>query len=71
MVNFDVAKNIEQHVHRIGRTGRMGLDGVTPGTAHTLVTRSDLDFGVSLVVNREVRSNVPARHGGIGAASVD
>ena len=31
VVNFDVAKNIETYVHRIGRTGRMGIEGVTPG----------------------------------------
>lgn len=37
MVNYDAAKNIETHIHRCGRTGRMGEDGVEPGTAHTLV----------------------------------
>jgi len=31
VINFDVAKNIETYVHRIGRTGRMGIEGVTPG----------------------------------------
>lgn len=31
VINFDVAKNIETYVHRIGRTGRMGVEGVTPG----------------------------------------
>lgn len=36
VVNFDIAKNIETYVHRIGRTGRMGVDGVTPGAASDL-----------------------------------
>jgi ATP-dependent RNA helicase DDX42 len=31
VINYDVAKNIETYVHRIGRTGRMGVEGVTPG----------------------------------------
>ena len=31
VVNYDTAKNIETYVHRIGRTGRMGIEGVTPG----------------------------------------
>ncbi|KAG6613360.1 DEAD-box ATP-dependent RNA helicase 24 [Phytophthora cinnamomi] len=39
VVNFDVAKNIDTHVHRIGRTGRMGLEGFEPGTAYTLANQ--------------------------------
>jgi ATP-dependent RNA helicase DDX42 len=31
VINYDVAKNIETYVHRIGRTGRMGVQGVIPG----------------------------------------
>lgn len=59
VVNFDVAKNIEQHVHRIGRTGRMGHGGVD-GTAYTLVTHREKDFAASLVVNlRMSRQAVP------------
>jgi ATP-dependent RNA helicase DDX42 len=38
VVNYDMAKNIETHIHRIGRTGRMGKEGVNPGTAYTLFT---------------------------------
>jgi superfamily II DNA or RNA helicase len=34
VINYDVAKNIETYVHRIGRTGRMGVEGVTPGECH-------------------------------------
>ncbi len=37
VINFDFPNNIEDYVHRIGRTGR-GLNG---GTAFSLMTRSD------------------------------
>jgi superfamily II DNA/RNA helicase len=36
VINYDVAKNIETYVHRIGRTGRMGVEGVTPGEGRVL-----------------------------------
>ncbi|CAK0886886.1 unnamed protein product, partial [Prorocentrum cordatum] len=37
VVNFDVANNAEDHVHRIGRTGRAGV----PGVAVTFLDRSE------------------------------
>ncbi|RLN81953.1 hypothetical protein BBJ28_00009434 [Nothophytophthora sp. Chile5] len=58
VVNFDVAKNIDTHVHRIGRTGRMGTDGFEPGTAYTLVTRKETQFAAQLVYNMDVSSQV-------------
>mmetsp|Transcript_32379 Transcript_32379/g.44361 ORF Transcript_32379/g.44361 Transcript_32379/m.44361 type:complete len:625 (+) Transcript_32379:410-2284(+) len=51
VINYDVAKNIETYVHRIGRTGRMGVDGVVPGTAYTLLTPKESSFAVDLVQN--------------------
>lgn len=54
VVNFDVAKTIDIHVHRIGRTGRMGLDGFEPGTAYTLVTMKESLFAAHLVHNMDV-----------------
>jgi ATP-dependent RNA helicase DDX42 len=54
VVNFDVAKNIDTHVHRIGRTGRMGHEGFEPGTAYTLVTRNESQFASQLVYNMDV-----------------
>jgi len=39
VINFDVPENVEEYVHRIGRTSRMGR----PGTAITLVGEWDLD----------------------------
>ena len=54
VVNYDAARSIESHVHRIGRTGRMGVDGVVPGTAHTLLTRRDSAFASQLMSNLRV-----------------
>jgi ATP-dependent RNA helicase DDX42 len=36
VINFEAPKNIETYVHRIGRTGRMGFEGIIPGVAFTL-----------------------------------
>eukprot|EP00747_Dinoflagellata_sp_TGD_P225143 gnl/TRDRNA2_/TRDRNA2_98491_c0_seq1.p1 gnl/TRDRNA2_/TRDRNA2_98491_c0~~gnl/TRDRNA2_/TRDRNA2_98491_c0_seq1.p1 ORF type:complete len:281 (-),score=51.66 gnl/TRDRNA2_/TRDRNA2_98491_c0_seq1:843-1685(-) len=63
VVNLDVANSILQHVHRIGRTGRMqkGQEEATPGSAHTLVTQAEKDFAAELVQNLEMSSqHVPA-----------
>ena len=47
VINFDVAKSIDTHVHRIGRTGRAG----EKGTAFTLITPKDVQFAGQLVRN--------------------
>lgn len=66
VVNYDCAKNIETHVHRIGRTGRMGVDGVTPGTAYTIlvsekVPSADSALAFDLVKNlRDAEQDTPA-----------
>lgn len=49
VVNFDVARDIDTHTHRVGRTGRAG----EKGTAYTLVTPKDKDFAGHLVRNLE------------------
>ena len=54
VINFDVAKSIDTHVHRIGRTGRAG----EKGTAFTLVTPKDVQFAGQLVRNLVSRSCV-------------
>lgn len=54
VINYTLPKNIETYVHRIGRTGRMGVDGVTPGTAYTLLTPTDTSFAVDLVRNLQL-----------------
>ncbi|XP_013391796.1 ATP-dependent RNA helicase DDX42 isoform X2 [Lingula anatina] len=49
VVNFDVARDIDTHTHRIGRTGRAGEKGM----AYTLVTEKDKEFAGHLVRNLE------------------
>lgn len=56
VVNFDVARDIDTHTHRVGRTGRAG----EKGTAYTLVTEKDKEFAGNLVRNLEgVNQAVP------------
>uniref|UniRef100_A0A803M7H3 RNA helicase n=1 Tax=Chenopodium quinoa TaxID=63459 RepID=A0A803M7H3_CHEQI len=46
VVNFDIAKDMDMHVHRIGRTGRAGdKDGV----AYTLITQKEARFAGEMV----------------------
>lgn len=49
VINYDVARDIDTHTHRIGRTGRAGQKG----SAHTLITTKDKDFAAHLVRNLE------------------
>ncbi|XP_057673916.1 ATP-dependent RNA helicase DDX42 isoform X2 [Corythoichthys intestinalis] len=49
VVNYDVARDIDTHTHRIGRTGRAGEKGV----AYTLLTNKDTAFAGDLVRNLE------------------
>ncbi|KAJ6791602.1 DEAD-box ATP-dependent RNA helicase 24 [Iris pallida] len=46
VVNYDIAKDMDMHVHRIGRTGRAGDKD---GTAHTLITQKEARFAGELV----------------------
>lgn len=59
VVNYDIARDIDTHTHRIGRTGRAG----EKGTAFTFVTHKDKEFAGHLVrnlegANQEVPSDV-------------
>ncbi|XP_012944558.2 ATP-dependent RNA helicase DDX42 [Aplysia californica] len=49
VVNYDVARDIDTHTHRVGRTGRAG----TKGHAYTLITEKDKEFAPHLVRNLE------------------
>lgn len=49
VINYDIARDIDTHTHRIGRTGRAG----EKGTAFTLVTEKDKEFAGHLVRNLE------------------
>ncbi|XP_015379416.1 PREDICTED: ATP-dependent RNA helicase DDX42, partial [Diuraphis noxia] len=56
VVNYDIARDIDTHTHRIGRTGRAG----EKGTAFTLVTPKDYEFAGHLVRSLEgVGQEVP------------
>lgn len=60
MVNFEVARDIDTHTHRVGRTGRAGVKG----TAYTLfvTSRDPPDFAAHLVRHLELASqSVPPR----------
>ncbi|XP_076348587.1 ATP-dependent RNA helicase DDX42 isoform X4 [Tachypleus tridentatus] len=49
VINYDVARDIDTHTHRIGRTGRAGEKGI----AYTLVTEKDKEFAGHIVRNLE------------------
>lgn len=56
VVNFDTARDIDTHTHRIGRTGRAGMHG----DAYTLLTDKDKEFVGHIVRNLEAaRQEVP------------
>lgn len=56
VINYDIARDIDTHTHRVGRTGRAG----EKGTAVTLVTEKDKEFAGHLVRNLEgVNQEVP------------
>ncbi|KAG9157191.1 hypothetical protein Leryth_004875 [Lithospermum erythrorhizon] len=46
VVNYDIAKDMDMHVHRIGRTGRAGDKD---GTAYTLITQKEARFAGDFV----------------------
>jgi ATP-dependent RNA helicase DDX42 len=57
VINYDIARDIDTHTHRIGRTGRAGEKGI----AYTLVTEKDKEFAGHLVRNLEgANQPVPA-----------
>lgn len=59
VVNYDAAKNLDSHTHRVGRAGRLTSEHGThkKGNAYTLLTGKNKDFANSLVgqFNREGR----------------
>jgi ATP-dependent RNA helicase DeaD len=52
VINYDLPEDPEQYVHRIGRTGRMGRDGM----AFSLVTHEQghLLTNIERFVNKEI-----------------
>ena len=63
IINFDPAKNLDSHVHRIGRAGRIQDSEHKKGVAYTLLTPKDAHFAKLLVSafrseRREVSSDL-------------
>lgn len=57
VINFDFPRNIEEYVHRVGRTGRAGRTG----TSISLVTRSDWSTAPELIaILEEAGQNIPS-----------
>ena len=52
VVNFDMPRDVENYIHRIGRTGRAGRSGthttLTHTHTHSPLTPSDLRVGVAI-----------------------
>lgn len=57
VLNYDMAKSVEDYIHRIGRTGRMGRSG----TAITFLTADDADlyFDLRVLVQKAPKSTIP------------
>ena len=50
VVNFDCAKNLDSHTHRVGRCARLSAGaGQKKGVAYTLLTSKNADFANALV----------------------
>lgn len=50
VVNVEIPKDLDTHIHRIGRTGR----GDEKGTAYSLLTLENIGFAVQLCKNLEI-----------------
>eukprot|EP00050_Salpingoeca_kvevrii_P001748 m.178222 g.178222 ORF g.178222 m.178222 type:complete len:678 (+) comp10446_c0_seq13:1-2034(+) len=56
VVNYDIARDIDTHTHRVGRTGRAGAKG----TAYTLILPTETAFAGQLVNHlQKSNQNVP------------
>lgn len=52
IINYDIPQSSDDYVHRVGRTGRMGRDGV----AYTFVTREEGDelTRIEILINKQL-----------------
>jgi ATP-dependent RNA helicase DeaD len=55
IINYDLPNDLENYVHRIGRTGRMGADGI----AISFVTpeQGEVLTGIEAMINREISTD--------------
>ena len=54
VINFDMAQNLEDYIHRIGRTGRAGAEGA----AISLITHKDWNLMVTIQTKLGARFDV-------------
>lgn len=54
VINYDIARDIDSHTHRVGRTGRAG----EKGTAFTLITQKEDRFAGELVRHLETSGQI-------------
>jgi ATP-dependent RNA helicase DeaD len=52
VINYDLPEDIENYVHRIGRTGRMGADGIA--IAFATPEQGKLLTAIELAINRQI-----------------
>ena len=62
IINFDIPAFCDDYVHRVGRTGRMGREGIAEGVAYTLVTPEEGGelTRIEMRINRQLqRDEIP------------
>ncbi|KAK8812186.1 hypothetical protein WA158_007420 [Blastocystis sp. Blastoise] len=60
VLNYDMPKNIEDYIHRVGRTGRKQIDGYAKGTAISFFTKNDFRLSKDLVpLLRDAKQTIP------------
>jgi len=52
IINYDLPNDLENYVHRIGRTGRMGADGIA--ISFVMPEQGEVLTGIEHLINREI-----------------
>jgi len=55
IINYDLPNDLENYVHRIGRTGRMGADGIA--ISFVMPDQGEVLTGIEHPINREIPSD--------------
>ena len=70
VINYDFPKEIEDYVHRIGRTGRKTNEGYNEGTAITFFTSANSRLAGKLInIMREANQSIPQELMDMGSRS--